>query len=117
MFRYDDNETAPKAAPSEPVVDQPSTVQSAAAVDSNTSIGKYEAAEDANQYQNHSNGDDSHMNNGDLDEDDDDEVDFNLGNGPATTSASAYQDDTQSAYNAPAPPQAQAKGPNAKEDG
>lgn len=117
MSRYDDNDTAPKAAPSEPVVDQLSAIQSAAVEDNKTSNSNYDAAEDTNQYQQHSNGDDQHINNGDIDEDDDDDVDFNLGNGPATTSASVYQDDSQSGYNAPAPPQAQAKGPNAKEDG
>ncbi|KAM7191872.1 hypothetical protein V8F20_009123 [Naviculisporaceae sp. PSN 640] len=114
---YDDNDTAPKAEASEPTGNQFSAVQSAAAEDVKNESNSYDAAEDTKQYQQYNNGDEQHMNNGDVDEDDDDEVDFNLGNGPATTSASAYQDDVKSEYNAPAPSQAQSRGPNAKEDG
>ncbi|KAM7223404.1 hypothetical protein V8F06_001281 [Rhypophila decipiens] len=114
---YDDNDAAPKPEPSEPVVDQFSAIQSAAAADNNSSNIKHEADNDKNQYQQYHNGDDSHMNNGDVDEDDDDDIDFNLGNGPTTKFETGYQDDSHSGYNAAPQPQAHVKGPNAKEDG
>lgn len=61
-------------------------------------------------YQQDQNGDDSYMNNDEVDDDDDD-VDFNLGNG------TTQHADSPSSYSAPQPQAASNKGPNSKEDG
>lgn len=115
MLRYNDDEPGQKTAPA-PVHEQPAPVQSAAEV-------IHETTEQPDHDIGH-NGGDHHMNNDD-DEYDDDDIDFNLGDGPATTgagagagpSSSAHYDERPSQYNAPPPPPPPSRGPNAKEDG
>jgi len=114
-IRYNDDEPGHKTA-SAPVYEQPAPVQPVAEV-------IHETTEQPDHDIGH-NGGDHHMNNDD-DEYDDDDIDFNLGDGPATTgagagagaSSSAHYDERPSQYNAPPPPPPPSRGPNAKEDG
>ena len=114
---YNDDEPGHKAAPA-PVHEQPASAQPAAEVIHETT------EQPDHDIDHHHNGDDHPMNNDD-DEYDDDDIDFNLGDGPATTGAGAgagavssgHYDEKPSQYNAPPPPPPPSRGPNAKEDG
>ena len=106
--RYNDDEPGQKAAAALPT-DQPATTQH------HPTEVKHEVADD--DAQDHDYNGDIQMNNDEY-EDDDDDVDFNLGNGPATVvSHHEEKPSIHTLQSAPPPPPPPTKGPNAKEDG
>ncbi|KAK3327419.1 hypothetical protein B0T19DRAFT_400289 [Cercophora scortea] len=114
---YNDDEPAAKApAAAAPASEQYSAAQPSAPdnSDGNNNYNQ-EPAEDTGQYQQYNNGEDRNVNDDEVDDDDDD-VDFNLGNGPSTTNQYSH-DEAPARYDAPPPPPAATRGPNAKEDG